>query len=324
MNLQSWNRFNSYALQVVPNVMGQLHRFTFEGAKVEIALPSTERAKDETPGRDSVAEVGTRWASTNEPINYRIFKVDVVACLERSLELPSEVLDVNPNAFESVAEDTQEKLKSSLADHAAIARRAFQYWLTLIQWVTGDHRIGRGMYSTGLPEWSTRLQEMSSGKTIWIADTVFKVPSYSTVTSEQWSEVNAKLQVQAATPVHLVLKFEAEHFLDLGDFRRSLMDTAIACETYLRTTVLATLPTELTPSVRKQIEDASISQYANHFFLEILDDAAKEKYKKLKEELKSLNSKRNDLFHRGDSSAATAENCRRFLDRLNDLFAINP
>lgn len=102
------------------------------------------------------------------------------------------------------------------------------------------------------------------------------------------------------------------------------MDTAIACETYLRTMVLATLPTELARSVRNQIDEASISQYVNHLFPEILDDAGKEKFKQLKKEINSLFSKRNDLFHRGDSSAATADNCRRFLDRLNDLFALNP
>lgn len=322
MNLRSWNRFVTYALQVAPALMGQRHCFAFEDATVEIALPSAARALDETPGSDTVASVSARWAETNEPLNYVIEKVDVLVQLGTSVDLPLEVLDVNANAL--VPNEKQEVLKSLLEKHGDVASRAFEYWISVLQWITGDHRIGRGRYSSNRSGWRTRLQEAISSKTVWVEDSVVYALGYRTIVTEQWSEIGAKLKVAAAPPIHVVLKLEAEHFLDLGDFRRSMMDTAIACETYLRTAVLTTLPTSLATSVRDQIDKMNVAQYVTHFFPEILDGAAANRYKKLQSELNSLFAKRNDLFHKGDSSAATAENCRRFLNGLGELFSLVP
>lgn len=324
MNLRSWNRLITYALKVAPALMGRRHRFAFDDAIIEIALPSAERALDETPGRDTVASVGSRWAATNEPINYVIEKVDVYVQLGASIDLPLAVLDVHANAYALVPNEKQDVLKASLELHGNIARHAFEYWLSILQWVTGDHRIGRGHYSSHRSGWGTRLQEVNSGKTVWIEDFVVHAPGYRTIVTEQWSEIEAKLNISAAPPINVVLKLEAEHFLDLGDYRRSMMDTAIACETYLRAAVLTTLPANLAPSVRDQIDKLNVAQYVNHFFPEMLDGAAANRYKKLQPELNSLFAKRNDLFHKGNSSAATAENCRRFLDGLGELFSLIP
>ena len=100
------------------------------------------------------------------------------------------------------------------------------------------------------------------------------------------------------------------------------MDTAIACETFLRTVVLASLPGDLRPSVRDNIDKSNISQYVSRYFPELLSDADATHYKKnVKEELASLFDKRNALFHRGGTSAATDENCHRFLRLLDGLLA---
>ena len=323
MNLQSWNRFLTDAFQVVPDVMGATHRFIFDGSAIEVTLPSEERAAPSSK-RDQVASAGPIDPTTNKPKYYSVAKVDVAAHLNCSVVLPSQILNVPPTAFDLVTDDTKEILKTEIQKHGELAIRAFNHWISIVQWVAADFRIGRGRFNSVQSGWGTHMQEVGSLKTVWVEGGAFKVPLHSTITVEHWREIDVKLQAGSTPPIHTVLRLEAEYFFSLRDFRRSLMDTAIACETFLRSKVLTTIPAGLMPMQLDQIEKANIAQYVNQLFPEILDVEAGKKYDKIKPELNSLFAKRNDLFHRGNREAATAENCLRFLGELRKLFTLVP
>jgi hypothetical protein len=145
------------------------------------------------------------------------------------------------------------------------------------------------------------------------------------VTLEEWNKAAAHLSRLDSSPLHIALKHDAQEFLELGDFRRSLIDLAVACETFLRKVVLERLPAGLAPNVWKFVEEGNINQFAANFFPALLRDEVAKRYRKtIKEELASLFAKRNDIMHRGDTREATEENCQRFLALAGELFGLLP
>ena len=154
MEVRSWNRFLSPRLVVSPDVVGRHHCFTYDGASIEIQLPTAERI--EQTGRDTVGSVRTRWAETNEPIRFNIEKIDVVVRLGRRIELLSEVLELPANAFDVIPEEQQKELDTMAVLHGTFALSAFEYWLSLLRWVVDDHRIGREAYRSELTDWDVR------------------------------------------------------------------------------------------------------------------------------------------------------------------------
>jgi hypothetical protein len=92
--------------------------------------------------------------------------------------------------------------------------------------------------------------------------------------------------------------------------------------TFLRFSVLQSLPTDLNSKLSVYIEAANISQYINHFFPDIIDEAAKEQFKKLKSDLHSLTNRRNDLVHMGKDDGIDEKLCLRFLKVTQDLLSI--
>lgn len=221
--------------------MGCHHRFTFESADVEIQLPTAERVEQE--GGDRVGSVTSRWAANDVPIEFNIEKVDVVVRQGRRIQLPSEILNVPAKAIHLVSREQQNFLDSTTEQHGALALSAFEYWLSVMRWSADDHRIGRNVPSSELIDRGVRLEEVISGKTIWIESGLFVVPATYAVTLDQWNDVGEKLRVLAETPIHKTLELEARHFQERGDFRRSLIDIAVACETYLRTSVASAVAT---------------------------------------------------------------------------------
>lgn len=322
MQLKSWNRFLTRGLSVCPELMGQRHSFQFDNADVEVRLPRVEMA-DRDGKFDEVAAVGTRWAKDNRPINYRIYKVDVVVSLGRSVDLDPAVLDIPPNAFDLVPDAQQVLLETEAVAHGLIAGGAVHYWLSILKWVVDDYRIGRNEMLDSATGWGTYLTEAETETRVWGGTQTFHAEGFRTITFDAWNDAQTKMHQNSAVPVHLALKYEAEEFLAHGDARRCLIDTCIACETYLRQTVLATLPATIGTQVRRFVDDGNISQYVNHFFPSLLVGDAKIRYtKSIKEEITSLIAKRNRIMHSGDATGATRANCVRFLGVARELFSL--
>ena len=322
MAIRSWNRFVTEGLAVLPEVMGRRHNFRFENAEIEIQLPSIEQVDRESK-YDEVATVGSRWAKTDAPIEFRILKVDVVVRLGHRVSLPAGVLTVNANAFDLIPQQQQHRLEKLASEHAVVAEEAVEYWLSTLRWITDDYRIVRPYLASGGGDWGVRLYDDNTQKRVWVQSSTVHVAGYHRIAEGDWESANQRLVSGRRAPIHVSLKHDAEKFLALGDYRRSLIDLAISCETFLRNSVLEQLPSELNREVRDFIEQGNINQFSSRLLPSMLSpDAAQQYRRNFKPELASLFSKRNDIMHRGDSVAATAETCRRFLKLLNDLFAL--
>ena len=321
MKVKSWNRFLTRNLAVKPEVLGCEHRFSFENRTVSIKIPSINQV-DSGQGYDKVASVGARRAVDNEPLEFYIHKVDVEVSIPVTVSIPSEVLNRPPNAPDLFSDEEQKRLNKVAEQHQSTAEKAFEYWIRIVRWVCDDSRIGRDQVEDFRSGWSTYLIDAESDTKVWIQGQVFYALGYKTLRVEEWQEIQSKLSLGSQPPIYVEFKHDAEEHIRLGDYKRSLVDMAIACEIFLRFAVLQRLPGELNTKLTAYIEKANVSQYINNFFPEIIDEATNKQYKKLKLGLNSLFDRRNKLVHMGEDEGIDKELCLRFLKVTQELLSI--
>ena len=321
VTIKSWNRFHTRNLVVDPEVLGKEHCFPFENSTISIRIPTAKQV-DRGHGYDEVASAGARQSIDNEPVEVVINKVDLEVSFPIRVLMSSEVLNRNANAYDLFSEKEQEQLNNIAEQHQLIAEKAFDYWIRIVRWVCDDSRIGREWVDDFHTGWSTYLIDTESETKVWIQSQMLSVVGYRRLNIEEWREIQFKLSAVSIPPIYVELKHDAEEHLNLGDYRRSLIDLVIACETFLRFTVLKGLPEELNPKLVAYIETANISQYVNQFFPEVINEAAKKEYQKLKSDLKSLFARRNKLVHMGNDSGINEELCLRFLRLTQELLSI--
>jgi len=320
--IKSWNRFLIRNLAVAPEVMGQEHIFPFENSTVSIKIPSIDQV-DRGKGFDEVASVGARRTVDNEPLEFNIHKMDVEVSIPITVSIPLEVLDQPANAYDLFSDEEQSRLNKIAEQHQSIAEKAFEYWLRVTRWVCDDSRIGRDQVEGFRSGWSTYLIDTERNTKVWIQGHVFHVSKYKTLKPEEWQEVQSRLSNGSQPPIYVELKHDAEESIRLGDYRRSLVDMAMACETFLRLAVLQKLPAELNNKLVSYIEEGNISQYIDKFFPEVIDEAANRQFKKLKSDLFMMFDRRNKLVHMGKDDGIDEILCRKFLKVTQELLSIS-
>ncbi|MCD6268767.1 MAG: hypothetical protein J7J71_01375, partial [Deltaproteobacteria bacterium] len=317
--VKSWNRFVARRLAVKSELMGCKHKFQFEDGLVEISLPDLTQVKDRYDD-SAMAAVGSRWAENNEPIEYEIFQVDVGSNIDCELSLHPETLNRNACAFELYSEEERAQFERYCVSHQGYAKRASEYWFSILRWCLDDYRIGRFERVGNDSGWSTYLKEIETGKDVWIGSSCFTVQGYRVIKCDEWNDIQNCLKSALNIPVYLSLKHDAELSMSHNDYVRSIVELAMACEVFMRFMVLDKLPKELGGSLTEAIEELNINQYVTKHFRSLVPSANLKEYGKLSSELSSLFSKRNKIVHMGKNTGSNAENCERFLELANKLF----
>jgi len=321
--LRSHKKYDVEGLAVSPDVIGLKHVFRLGEAEVEIQLPSKNAANRKISDPD--ASVSSWWAADNSPIQYEIHRLNTVVRISKTITLPIDILELNLNSIDLISGDQKEDLEKFCEEHNHLAERAVEYWLSVLRWTTEDPQIARPYFASNSISGGVRLFDENTEKKIWTQSLTVCVPRYHLITIEEWRNAETRLRSQEQPPIYLTLKHEAERFKQIGDYRRSIIDLAISCETFLRNSVLDSLPSNLSAEAWKFIEEGNINQFVSKLIPSILNDDAIVQYNKnLKPEISSLFSKRNDVMHRGNSVGATKENCDRFLKMLKELIAFVP
>jgi hypothetical protein len=151
----------------------------------------------------------------------------------------------------------------------------------------------------------------------------FVLPGIHTVTTAEWERVHSYALAGERPPMHATLLADGKHCIDVGDYRRALVDLSIACEFYLRTAVLNSLPPEILDEVVRLIEEANINQIVAHLFPALLSDAGQQEYKRaVKDDVSSLFARRNKLMHVAAVDGANHDTCVRYGRALEALFAL--
>mgnify|MGYP001581562358 FL=1 len=270
----------------------------------------------------ALVKPGSRKASDGTILEFDVHRVNVTADLGRVALIAPESLERPPVLFELYAEPERQRMEELCHEHRKCSEAAFQYWLSILRWKLDDFRIGRSVLLKHESGWGTYLHDQESNHPVWISSGVFVVEGRRVVDANEWRTVESCLQAEKPPPIYISMRYDAQESLYHRDYRKSLIELAMACELFLRQMVLQRLPEKLSPTLLEAIEELNINQYVSKHFREILSEAGKREFGKLSKELSSLFSKRNKLLHMGDIEPATRENCERFLKitgQLHDL-----
>jgi hypothetical protein len=259
-----------------------------------------------------------------QPLEVNIHDVDVVVSIPGRTSV-SEEARTKVVTQKSISEQQQKHLEKLVSEYGNVARRAFDLWIRTLRWKADDSRIG-------LPEvigvetgWGTEIREKDTPNRIWAGGKSLIIYVGKTVTVEVWNEVSAALNAGESPPIYYDFLYDAMAHLERGDFQRTVVDAAVAAETYMRTIVQEGLPIDLDASLQEYINEANIRQVVEKFFPERLDMEQRKTFKKtLKSKLHQLFDDRNDIMHLGQKEGLTKQHCRRIIKSVSDLLSLEP
>jgi hypothetical protein len=332
ISAKSWNRFIVHNFTVLPELMGEQHEFQFQEHDIAVRLPTMENA-DRDSRFDSVARIMS-WRKYNEesspfaykhndeivePIEFSVEKVDVEIEIPGMISVPNESLINPPNQYEHLTSEQTQTLKKLSSEHSLLSKNAFSYWLEIIRWSTGNALIGHEIFQNRYREWSTRIFEAASDHHVWAGESTFLVTETKPVTKDHWMLAESRLKSGDAIPMHIQFIINAEQSARNSFYEKAIIETAMACETYLRYTVLGYMPKKLQQDIVGYIESANINQYSSHFFKNLVATESEKEYSKLRKDIDSLISKRNSYLHMGKYDSHNT-NCYRYIDSIKKLF----
>ena len=209
---------------------------------------------------DALATRGAWNGETGEVIHYYVRMVDVVTQCPSEHELSDEVLERNPNATDLISKEAQVSLNATgLPMLGPIASSALEHWAALLRWVTGFHPICREARIGSASGWQTYLHDVESDRPVWTTGGTFVIRGVHAISPEEWQRVQQLASEGKEPPMHVVLLGDAQHCIDVGDYRRALVDLSVACEVYLRSLVINSLPFGVLEEVTRVIEEANIN-----------------------------------------------------------------
>ena len=322
--LQLRCQFRCQRFAVLPALMGKSHEFDFAESRVIITLPNINEVGDSNSTQPKA--LCQAWRPVNGeyiPSNYDIYRIQIRVTSKATPAIHPDMLNLNINQYDLIDEEEQQVLNDLGNSNFDLAVAAYEYWLAVLRWKTGDHRIGRATSVGNAGGQTPRLYAVDTEKAVWASTVVINFGASHKTTLEEWEACEVALQNSEKVPEHVILLQDGQENHERLDYRRSLIDIAIACEIYLRFKVLSSMPKNLLPSLRLAIEVMNINQFATKFFPEILDIEGKAAYKSLSKDLASLFDVRNKIMHMHNNERATSEQCVRFIDLAKKLFQLD-
>jgi hypothetical protein len=301
--------------------MGLCHTFVFEGREVAVRLPTIQEA-NRGDGFDRVAWKSSEHASDGQPISFVIEKVDVEVVINDELDVPHEAMTAENVNHPAYTAEQSARMKEVSDQHYAVSLRAFQHWLEVLRWASGQARIGQPSVSSIRSGWGTYLHEKNTGHRVWGNGETFYATLRSELTRPQWEAASTQLFKGEKLPMHLRFLHDAESSLMNAYFEKAILELALACEIYVRYAVFEHIPIGTPKEIVTYIEEANINRYISKLFRSLVQSKDESTYANLKEDLSSLISRRNSYVHMGKMDDPTADRCRRYVKAVKSLFQI--
>ena len=314
-------RFRTANLTIEPSLTGAAHTFDFEEKRVSVTLPPAPRQ-----GREDSEVISLEsWQEVNGekvPLQYSIYEIAVVVSISDSYNLPIEMLDRPPNAYDLLSDVRQQTLKSMAEAHYATGERAFDRWARTMRWKTDQWSIARSRVEGVETGWGSVLRQEGTDKRLWVHHNPIVIHLEASVTADQWNFVQSTLLSSEQSPIFVDLLLDAEMHLAASDIRRAIIDAAVAAETFMRSIVQRTLPTGLGDRVREIIDEANVRRIMNKAFpesLALLGASAVDK--DTMSDIHKLLDVRNKLLHTGLVIDIDAIRCSKYLKAVRKMLS---
>jgi hypothetical protein len=331
VELTSWSRFDTPNLEIELALLGQSHVFTFDGHRIEISLPSADRlagfkdAEDGTFMDERISVRGWRMHDgQSQLLAVEVYDVDVVVSIPGRTSLPQEAR-TTPITHEFFSEEQMKHLDKLATDYGDFAYRAFDLWIRTLRWKADSYRIGLPESGgVGSPGPRTEIREKDTLHRFWAGALTIDAYMPAPVKVEVWDKVAAALSAGDSPPIFYDLLYSAMAHLERGDLRLTIIDAAVAAETYMKLSVQAGLPNDLEDPFKEYINNAQIWRVRDKFFPKRLDTQQTKAYKSLRPDLKKLFDDRNAIMHSGQKKGLTASYCRKIISSVRELVALEP
>lgn len=317
VQVSSFERFLIRSLTVASDVMGKSHQFCYENCLIEISLPDLSEAKE---GYEEGVKASKAGIFPEDNDSYEIHEVNITVDKSQNVLIDPQSFNYKPVASQLYTESERNGFDKKCDEYRIVAIAAYDYWLSVLRWVTDDFSIGRDERLGFDSRRSTTLKEKDEGRIVWRRSLGFTIEKERVLSLEIWNEIQSRLSDYQLPPIYVSLKHDAEENFSHGNYRSSIIELAMACEIFLRFFVLDRLPVDLDSDLRTAIEELNISQYINKHFQNIVKDEFEKEYKKLKSDLFKLTTARNKLLHMGATEGVSKETCMGYLRLTEKLF----
>jgi hypothetical protein len=276
---------------------------------VEFALPGAEDI-DKPASNPRLRLTGSHRDGDPAKNVYEVNRVILRVAVPGTLELPLEAPDKDPVAFE--------RMYAVVEKTAPIAQQVLNEWTRTIRWTSRNAWIGRPPHDA--PGWQGSLHAAEDGRRLVGTGSATATVRWTLVKEAAWTAARRAMAASEPSPLWWDLALEGTWHLGCGDLRRCVIDTAVACEVYLKTKVLDALPTAQR-GLKTHLKRANISVFRERLFPDLVPFSQQSTWDGIKGTLGELFQVRNDLMHNGQRELR-AEDCRRFSEATHSLLAI--
>jgi hypothetical protein len=330
IELTSWDRFHTRNLTVTPELLGRSHSFTLDGREITTTLPRVEWPQADPPtehfeGRRVSVSSWQRAKDGKLHIEgVYVENVDVEVSIPGRSHIPQKALTIPPKHPELFTEQQTECLDLLVAEYGDVARRAFDLWIRTVRWKADDWRIGLPEMNGAETGWATYIRQKGTENRIWSSGHIIMVHGSKIVTTAIWDEVSATLTAGESPPVFYDLLYDALAHLERGDLQRTVLDAAVAAETFMKTVVQDNLPDGLSDQLKKYISEANVRRVIDRLLPEHLDTQQRETYTALKSSLHDLFNDRNSIMHSGRAQDLSEQRCKLLMESVRILLSLVP
>jgi hypothetical protein len=316
-------------IAVDDSLVAATHQFEFGGFSVRIELPShaflPPRLREvgrQVRGLDRCGlaawdPVGLRPANARQgEVTSFAPRYVIVTALRRLPEDPF-AIEWDQKAYEAIGDrpgirELQGAFASALDD-------AFEYWLGVIRWHTGNGFIGRQSrpHSYEPPLFDAETGEVLAVGHVTLSDGIMQV-----MRLEDWESAQRSLAAGERPPLAPQYYFSGVLEMQLGDIGRAVVDLAIAAEVHMKREVTSALPGGLHPSIRAAVRRLSTTEYCEKLFPKHLSTAVRARYAAIKSTLARLAHDRNEVVHSG-KVPTSEEQCRSYAEAVGELLNLH-
>lgn len=312
------NTFRASPFRIESALEGARLEFQQDGEPTEVRLPGKDRVDERDPDTYEPADITTGGRDKSNATNaYEVHATYVITQPPETLVLP-----VDPEIRHKDV-TSSDKIFPLLERAAHLADRAFERFGGVLRWKTRMFWAARP--AMGLPtEWKGALFDRETRDRIIgmgnFEDKAFVAPPIS---QEQWLEIGKALQEGLSCPVHFELLYSGQWLLSHHEVRRAVIDLAVACEVYMKNTVLEALPSGTSEAVREYLARANVSTHYKQLFPAILPEGRENPtWAEIKGDLNDLFDARNALLHDGTHDHLKEADCQPFSQAARKLLAI--
>ncbi len=325
VHLESRTEILSNHLAVTPDVVGATCSFPLGSGKIRIEIPSLKLIPEiglDNSARLHVSGFINTKEGVQKPNRISVSSVDVITDIGKVVQVPNDWLLQERFPQAELSTEQIDYTYKLLEEHEGLAKRGFDLWARTLRWKSGHGDIGRQEVEGIITGYHTRLFIKDTNKHMLQSGIRMIGRIDAPVNLVQWEEAQKALQSGIQPPIYIELYYDGLEQIWIGEYRRAVTDLAVACETYLRTRVMNSLPNGLNEPIKYYIDSSNINQVVSHFFKETLNAEQARVYKSIQDDLSKLFARRNMILHSGSVKDLTEQECQEYAQTTKKLINI--